>query len=424
MRLALASLALLVACGARCSALACCSISRGPIATVQRSPPLHASAAASAPDAADPWSDPWSTGGRTASGGRAPAAGRWERICGCDVLLPEEDPLAIVHFVGGAFAGAAPQQAYGPFLEALGSHGIVIAATPCTQLGGLSHWIASQEVSARWLALEPELRKRLYAKGGAEPVRAPPLPIFGLGHSLGAKILLLLSLGESAPSEVRPPPVGDRAANILVGYNNFGADRAVPFLDAIGGADAAIRSGASTAASAVSGGGVREAGAAVGDAVRRLGEGVGGGLGAAFGSADVKKVGSGVGDFLGGGIENVLGAVSDVAEGAAGRAEGGEEGGTADRRARSSSDDGFWASWGGGSETAESPIDFTPSPSETDSLVGVGYSVGRNLLLRFKEDSLDQSLDLAYLLKRRFTHPQHGIGGKVELRQAPPSPPP
>jgi len=48
------------------------------------------------------------------------------------VLFPPDKraPEAVVHFLGGAFVGAAPQLAYRPLLEALSSRGVVVVATP------------------------------------------------------------------------------------------------------------------------------------------------------------------------------------------------------------------------------------------------------------------------------------------------------
>ena len=58
--------------------------------------------------------------------------GRWQRIGACDVLLPEfgGECSAIVHFVGGALVGGAPQQTYGAFLETLADHGLCVVANP------------------------------------------------------------------------------------------------------------------------------------------------------------------------------------------------------------------------------------------------------------------------------------------------------
>jgi len=175
--------------------------------------------------------------------------GRWLSVRGCDVLLPESGaPRAILHFVGGAFAGAAPQALYGAFLESLGADGFAIVATPCNLLVGLNHYAAAAEVAARWEAvsadlpslLQPELMR---SAGTAAAKRALP-PVFGVGHSLGAKILVLLAAGmtEAPTASVRAAasaagaegagagPLGQRVANVLISYNNFPAARSVPML--------------------------------------------------------------------------------------------------------------------------------------------------------------------------------------------------
>ena len=58
--------------------------------------------------------------------------GRWQRIGACDVLLPEfgGECGAIVHFVGGALVGGAPQNTYGAFLETLADFGVCVVANP------------------------------------------------------------------------------------------------------------------------------------------------------------------------------------------------------------------------------------------------------------------------------------------------------
>jgi hypothetical protein len=58
--------------------------------------------------------------------------GDWQEVEGSYVLYPpnNQPPEALVHFLGGAFVGAAPQLAYRPLLEALASRGVVVVATP------------------------------------------------------------------------------------------------------------------------------------------------------------------------------------------------------------------------------------------------------------------------------------------------------
>eukprot|EP00640_Fibrocapsa_japonica_P002351 CAMPEP_0113937698 /NCGR_PEP_ID=MMETSP1339-20121228/4264_1 /TAXON_ID=94617 /ORGANISM="Fibrocapsa japonica" /LENGTH=284 /DNA_ID=CAMNT_0000940563 /DNA_START=30 /DNA_END=884 /DNA_ORIENTATION=- /assembly_acc=CAM_ASM_000762 len=63
------------------------------------------------------------------------------------------------------------------------------------------------------------------------PAQANRLPQFGLGHSLGAKLIVLSSclrgVGEKDPIE-------RRRANVLISFNNFSARESVPLLEEIG----------------------------------------------------------------------------------------------------------------------------------------------------------------------------------------------
>jgi hypothetical protein len=47
-------------------------------------------------------------------------------------------------------------------------------------------------------------------------------------------------------------------------------------------------------------------------------------------------------------------------------------------------------------------IEFTPSPKETNRLIQDSYQIRRNLLVKFADDHLDQSILLASLLEPRF----------------------
>ncbi|MCX7594798.1 MAG: DUF1350 family protein, partial [Fischerella sp.] len=47
-------------------------------------------------------------------------------------------------------------------------------------------------------------------------------------------------------------------------------------------------------------------------------------------------------------------------------------------------------------------VEFTPSPLETNKLVQESYNVRRNLLIKFSNDTIDQSATLMELLQKRF----------------------
>ena len=47
-------------------------------------------------------------------------------------------------------------------------------------------------------------------------------------------------------------------------------------------------------------------------------------------------------------------------------------------------------------------VEFTPSPDETNQLVKESYQVQRNLLIRFTDDTIDQTQSLADVMTQRF----------------------
>jgi Protein of unknown function (DUF1350) len=72
----------------------------------------------------------------------------WERVAGCDVLLPAgtKTPKAVVHFAGGLGAGAAPKTLYSTFLERVVERGdVAVIATPVG--AGFDHDAIAREVA-------------------------------------------------------------------------------------------------------------------------------------------------------------------------------------------------------------------------------------------------------------------------------------
>ena len=61
--------------------------------------------------------------------------------------------------------------------------------------------------------------------------------------------------------------------------------------------------------------------------------------------------------------------------------------------------------------------EFSPSPEETSALVSASYAIGRNLLVRFADDPIDQSSALARLLHARFTDAETGLGGRLDFKR-------
>jgi hypothetical protein len=133
----------------------------------------------------------------------------WRDISGGSVLIPQE-PKAIIHFLGGAFVAGAPQVTYRWLLEELSKAGYVIVATPF--INTFDHKAIARTVLNRFDNILDRLqRDRL--------IQQSYLPIYGIGHSMGCKLHLLIG------SFYRV----ERSGNILISYNNFPVNRAIPF---------------------------------------------------------------------------------------------------------------------------------------------------------------------------------------------------
>lgn len=194
----------------------------------------------------------------------------WQEVAGNWVLTPPR-PIAIVHFLGGAFVATAPHVTYRRLLERLAKAGYAIVATPF--INTFDHTAIARTVERNFSRAVVYLEDRY-------PSRY--LPIYGIGHSMGCKLHLLI--GSQTAIE--------RAGNILMSFNNFAAREAVPLMEQL-------------------------------------------------------------------------------------------------------------TSW----VTQVSPdfaVEFTPSPIETNRIVADQYQVRRNLLIRFQNDTIDQTRGLADLLRGRF----------------------
>jgi len=132
------------------------------------------------------------------------------------LLLPPR-PIGLVHFLGGAFVATAPHLVYRSLLNALGDAGYGVIATPFSNLDSLDHQAIARDVLNRFETLSDRLQARRL-------LPPEPLPIYGLGHSMGCKLHLLIN-------SVYPV---QRAGNILISFNNFPIDRSIPFGDRLG----------------------------------------------------------------------------------------------------------------------------------------------------------------------------------------------
>ncbi len=134
----------------------------------------------------------------------------WQEVRGSWLCLPQR-PLGWIHFLGGAFVAAAPQLTYRRLLEHLAEAGYGIIATPF--VNNFDHGAIALDVLNK---LDYALDWLIYCRGYPSA-----LPIYGLGHSMGCKLHLLInSLYD-----------GDRAGNIFMAFNNYPASQSIPWME-------------------------------------------------------------------------------------------------------------------------------------------------------------------------------------------------
>ncbi|MGK7882730.1 MAG: DUF1350 family protein, partial [Crocosphaera sp.] len=106
----------------------------------------------------------------------------WLEISGSSVLVPRY-PIAIIHFLGGAFVGTAPNFTYRWLLEELAKEGYAIIATPFVNT--FDHLAIARNVLNRFEGILDRLQTNNSLGQGY-------LPIYGIGHSMGCKLHLLI----------------------------------------------------------------------------------------------------------------------------------------------------------------------------------------------------------------------------------------
>jgi len=140
----------------------------------------------------------------------------WEEVEGCWVLRPPTSkgkPQALVHFIGGAFVGTAPQLFYRLFLETLALRNIMVIATP-------------YQTSFDQLRVADETQFKFDCAYRAMAAETSGLPVYGVGHSQGSLIHLLICTRYTV----------NRAGNVLLSFNNRPATDTIPLLSPFFGA--------------------------------------------------------------------------------------------------------------------------------------------------------------------------------------------
>ena len=280
--------------------------------------------------------------------------GRWETIGDNFVLrpLPGIPVRAVVHFLGGAFVGVAPHFAYRFLLESLADEGYVIIATPYKLT--FSYVDLCAEIEARSRVASEALREQY---GG--------VPLVGLGHSCGALLHVLLSA--AFPQDPGP------AVNVLISYNNKPAREAIQEYDRVvapfartvserGAVQLTLRGVIETLADQAEG---------LAHNISRTN------LAPRFVGAELLPLArQGLP-----GVEQVVELIETIGRG----------------------------------DAAGTPPEFVPSPAETRVLAAGRYRVPRTTLIRFDDDSLDQTPDLYDALQQREGADMAGRARVVEM---------
>lgn len=329
--------------------------------------------------------------------GDADSRTRWIVLAGCDVCLPkdalpgsiyERHPRntvavpGVIHFIGGFLLGQFPRTAYGPFLESLVERTqmaviatpfhspAVVSANPSSSGYPVSPVAASPVLDTTLFFDHAQLARKLHerfrdASSALARLLASPerLPIYGMGHSLGAKLLALMCA--EAPTDhatgkkavVRPP-----RANIFLAYNNYSTRQSIPLFE---------------------------------EAMRAVD--------AVSGSTGWRLVESFLRDTMAlGGV-----AKSDGSRSRRGPFRDPEPSKLSDTASAPGASD-IWSEWAAmatGAARALSEREFLPSPEETQQRIELYYSCESNLIVKFAEDPIDQSDILAAALWYRF--PNH-----------------
>ncbi|CAI0399477.1 unnamed protein product [Linum tenue] len=130
---------------------------------------------------------------------------------GAWVLKPRNGRAnSVVHFIGGIFVGAAPQLTYRLFLEHLAEKGVMVIATPYAS--GFDYFHIADEAQFKFDRAFRFLQESV-----------EDLPTFGMGHSLGSVIHLLIGSRYAV----------QRSGNVLMAFNNKEASLAIPLFSPV-----------------------------------------------------------------------------------------------------------------------------------------------------------------------------------------------
>ncbi|KAL2611633.1 hypothetical protein R1flu_023325 [Riccia fluitans] len=269
----------------------------------------------------------WSS---SASQGGAKPSGRYERIGDCLVFppLPKfREPKGIIKFLGGAFIGASPDVTYGYFIELLAKEGYLIVATPYNVT--FDHEQSALKIHEKFNSTLKTLRYYGFSTAGLSAEKLSTLPVYSVGHSNGALMQVLIG---SLCSDGQLPK-----ANAIISFNNKPAADAVPFFNQMGPA-------MQQAAPVLQSSPFTSMAASFAAEAMRLARDVSIPLPPGVGQDDLKSVQN----FF----EQIPGVLNQVTEGVS---------------------------------------EFRPTPAENRRTIAAKYSVPNNLLVKFTDDTIDET---------------------------------
>ncbi|MBA0858428.1 hypothetical protein Goshw_025976 [Gossypium schwendimanii] len=236
-------------------------------------------------------------------------------LLGAWVLKPKGlKPKSVVHFIGGIFVGAAPQLAYRLFLERLSEKGVLVIATPYAS--GFDYFFIADEVQSKF-----DRCLRFLQETGRD------LPTFGIGHSLGSVIHLLIGSRYAIP----------RSGNVLMAFNNQEASLALSWLSPV----------------------IVPMAQSIGPFLSQIASSPTIRMGAEMTLKQIESLSPPI-------MKQVLPLVEQLPPLYMDLAKGRE--------------------------------DFSPKPEEAERLIKSYYGISRNLLIKFKDDSIDETPKLAKVL--------------------------
>jgi acetyl esterase/lipase len=105
----------------------------------------------------------------------------YQRVGECLVYPSKGKPKGLIHFLGGAFIGAAPDVTYSFFIELLAKEGFLIVATPYNVT--FDHTVSAQVIQNRFnRCLDILCTSSRFLPAELSPDDVAALPIFSVGH--------------------------------------------------------------------------------------------------------------------------------------------------------------------------------------------------------------------------------------------------